>query len=50
MYLLGIWEETINEDRTASDITHIDPTDRKAWKTAIKEINCPTPQSGKNGL
>ena len=37
------WEETITEDRRASNITHIDPTDR----TAIKEMNCPTPQSGK---
>ena len=47
--------ETITEDRRASNITHIDPTDidptdKKAWRTAIKEMNCPTPQSWKNGL
>ena len=44
------WEETITEHRRASNITHIDPTDRTAWRTAIKEMNCPTPQSGNNGL
>ena len=44
------WGETIKEDRRASNITHIDPTDRTAWRRAIKEMNCPTPQSGKNGL
>ena len=44
------WGETITEDRRASNITHTDPTDRTAWRTAIKEMNCPTPQSGKNGL
>ena len=41
------WGEIITEDRGASNITHIDPTDRTAWRTAIKEINCPTTQSGK---
>ena len=44
------WEETIKEDRRAFDITHTDPTDRIAWRRAIKEMYCPTPQSGKNGL
>ena len=43
------WEETIKEDRRASNITHIDPTDRTTWRRAIKEMYCPTPQSGKNG-
>ena len=44
------WEETTTEDRRASNITHIDPTDRKGWRTAIKEMNCPTLLSEKNGL
>ena len=41
------WGETITEDRRASNITHIDPSDRKAWRTAIKEMNCPTHRLGK---
>ena len=41
------WAETITEDRRASNITHINPTDRTAWRRAIKEMTCPTPQSGK---
>ena len=32
----------------ASNITYIDPTDRTAWGTTIKEMNCLTPQSGRN--
>ena len=45
-----IWEETITEDRRASNITHIDPTDRTAWRRAIKVMKYPIPQSGKMDL
>ena len=44
------WRETIEEDTKTSGIIHMDPTDRKDWKAAIKEMKCPTPQSGTNGL
>ena len=35
------WGETITEDRRASNFIHIDPTDKQAWRTAIKEMNRP---------
>ena len=44
------WGETITENRRASNITHIDPTNRIAWRTTIKEMNRPTPQSEKIGF
>eukprot|EP00057_Strongylocentrotus_purpuratus_P005888 XP_003731931.1 PREDICTED: uncharacterized protein LOC100890314 [Strongylocentrotus purpuratus] len=44
------WREAIEEDAKTSGVGRVDPTDRKAWKAAIKEIKCPTTQSGTNGL
>ena len=41
---------TIIIDAKTSGVGRVDPTDRKAWKAAIKEMKCPTPQSGTNGL
>ena len=45
-----MWEDTVREDRRVANITHVDPASRAAWGRAIREMKCPTPQSGKNGL
>ena len=45
-----IFHQMRNMCTILDDFTHIDPTDRKAWRTAIKEMNRPNSTEWENGL